>query len=245
MELGNALFGNSRGKYPIKRSMGFEEALNRLFKACAPSGDNSWGVYGAEFENDIFSVFPYYWGNCTCGYDTKDDQWSEENEHELQCYQSVLKNAQSEWLVKNPEPEAQMFNTNYEEIANGVTFISSEPARSPSADMWRKWYSKKQKAEAKIYDRLCAEFGVDRKNDYVAHCICNYNERRQRFCEENDHDKNCPIVRPNFLYKPNGFSIQWYKYPLRDSYMSQNITLDDFRKIVSKCVESCAAFQQN
>lgn len=134
MELGNALFGISRGEFPIEREEGFEEELFRLFDVIAPDRDNSWREYGMDFENDVFSVFPYYWGDCTCGFDEKDSQWQ----------------------------------------------------------------------------------------------------------KENHHNENCPIVKPNFYYKPTDFSIKWYKYPLRDSYMNQNITLDEFKKIISKCIESCS-----
>lgn len=28
---------------------------------------------------------------------------------------------------------------------------------------------------------------------------------------------------PNFVYKPTGFELNWYKYALRDSYMNQDI----------------------
>lgn len=43
---------------------------------------------------------------------------------------------------------------------------------------------------------------------------------------------------PNFLYKPNGFTISWYKYPLRDAYCSQEISLDEFLDMLSHCTES-------
>ena len=127
MEIGNALNGISRGEFPIEREEGFEEELVRLFDAIAPDRDNAWREYGMEFDNDVFSVFPYYWGDCTCGY------------------------------------------------------------------------------------------------------------------EENSHDETCPIVKPNFLFKPTGFSIKWYKYPLRDSYMSHNISLVEFKEVVAKCLESLSS----
>ncbi len=124
MELGNALFGHSRGKYPLSRGKGFEDALNHLFEVCAPGTDTSGRVYGVEFENDVFAIFPYYWGSCTCG-------------------------------------------------------------------------------------------------------------------DVQDHKPDCPIVKPNFLYKSTGFAIHWYKYPLRDSYANQKITLAGFKKIISACIQSC------
>lgn len=43
---------------------------------------------------------------------------------------------------------------------------------------------------------------------------------------------------PNFVYKPTNFQIQWYKYPLRDSYMNQNITVKEFKEIIEKCKKS-------
>lgn len=43
---------------------------------------------------------------------------------------------------------------------------------------------------------------------------------------------------PNFLYKPTGFEIQWYKYPFRDSYMNQNLTKEEILDIFKKCAES-------
>lgn len=129
-ELGNMLFGNSRGEYLIKRGVGFEDELFRLFEAYAPKRDNSWREYGEEFDNEIFSVMPYYWGDCECGYDEKE-----------------------------------------------------------------------------------------------------YNS-------ENSHSKDCRIARPNFLYKPTGFEIQWYKYPLRDSYSNKKITLKQFKIIIEDCIRS-------
>jgi hypothetical protein len=45
----------------------------------------------------------------------------------------------------------------------------------------------------------------------------------------------------DFLYKPSGFTIHWYKYPLRDAYTNQKITLAGFKKIISACIQSCKA----
>ena len=206
MELGNIVFGNSRGEYPIEREAGFEDELNRLFEAYAPSRDNSWHEYGVEFENDIFSVFPYYWGDCTCGYDMKEGEFSDSVSHSESCYQTEfskinhynLWNKHDAWIEKYVKPLYLKFD---------FSIVGKE---------W--WHG-------------CA-----------VRCTCNYEKQWEVFLSENSHDKNCPIIKPNFLFKPTGFSIKWYKYLLRDSYMSQNITLDEFRKIVSECVESCKAF---
>ena len=44
--------------------------------------------------------------------------------------------------------------------------------------------------------------------------------------------------QPNFIYKPTEFEMQWYKYPLRDTYMNQNISLEYAEKIWKFCIES-------
>ena len=43
---------------------------------------------------------------------------------------------------------------------------------------------------------------------------------------------------PNFIYKPDGFRMQWYKYPLRSCYANRSITFDVFENMVDSCVES-------
>lgn len=52
-------------------------------------------------------------------------------------------------------------------------------------------------------------------------------------------DDNAEQVNmPNFLYKPTGFEIRWYKYPFRDSYMNKNLSIDKIKEIFMCCVES-------
>lgn len=43
---------------------------------------------------------------------------------------------------------------------------------------------------------------------------------------------------PNFVYKPIGLEIQWYKYPMRDAYSNQDIDLVTFAKILEECAKS-------
>lgn len=44
--------------------------------------------------------------------------------------------------------------------------------------------------------------------------------------------------KPNFIYKPGGFRMCWYKYPLRSCFANRGITFDEFEKMVDACVES-------
>lgn len=44
--------------------------------------------------------------------------------------------------------------------------------------------------------------------------------------------------RPNFVFKPTGFEIQWYKYPFRDAYMNKKIGFFDLEDIIEQCKRS-------
>jgi len=125
MELGNMMFGNSRGEYPVERLDRYYYEFERLFNAYAPDRNNLWREYGVEFENDTFWVFPYYWGDCTCG-------------------------------------------------AEGDEYCTNE----------------------------------------------------------------CLLVKPNFYHKPTGFKLSWYKYPLRDSYSNEPVTMKLLQTIIDDCIAS-------
>ncbi len=43
---------------------------------------------------------------------------------------------------------------------------------------------------------------------------------------------------PNFVYKPTGLEISWYKYPMRDAYSNQDVSLDEFKRIIADCERS-------
>ena len=45
---------------------------------------------------------------------------------------------------------------------------------------------------------------------------------------------------PNFVFKPKGIEISWYKYPMRDAYCSHDISLQEFKDILAECAKSMA-----
>jgi hypothetical protein len=59
------------------------------------NGDESYAYglggpfgYGIEYDNDVFSMFPFYWGECTCGHEEKADAFWKSNPHAAACYQT-------------------------------------------------------------------------------------------------------------------------------------------------------------
>lgn len=43
---------------------------------------------------------------------------------------------------------------------------------------------------------------------------------------------------PNFIFKPNDYRLDWYKYPLRDSYANKEVAFQEFARMLKLCVKS-------
>ena len=99
MELGNMMFGNSRGSFSIDRHSGWEGVWERF---CRKMNINHYGwanegsplqKTGHGYENEYVWVMPYYWGDCTCGYEDKELTWGAANQHHHDCYQTIMRKA--------------------------------------------------------------------------------------------------------------------------------------------------------
>ena len=121
-----------------------------------------------------------------------------------------------------------------EKIKHGWTIDISGSIERPPQNMKFEKYSK---IEDKIYKKLCKKYNLSRAGCAV-HCTCGLDASFEEWVKDKEHKSDCRLIQPNFLYKPTGFSIMMYKYFLRDSYMNQNISLDEFREILKDCVRS-------
>lgn len=72
--------------------------LRDLVEALANAGhEPSSGVlggeygYGANYENDVFEMHPFWWGGCECGHEGREWDWEESHDHAGTCYQSVIR----------------------------------------------------------------------------------------------------------------------------------------------------------
>ena len=79
MELGNLLYGHSRGNYSIDR-IKFEKLFGKSFtKLLNILKCDIYGYYMGNnstfktklggFTCELFEINPYYWGECDCGYE--------------------------------------------------------------------------------------------------------------------------------------------------------------------------------
>jgi hypothetical protein len=174
--------------------------------------------YGVEFENDTFSMWPFYWGECECGWDAK----SYDGSHDPACYQVEL--------AAREEAEGIGFDPD--------SFQSRGAARGLS-------YDDQRAIQERIYRELTAKYGLSAFGGAV-HCTCAFGARyvvwfdREK-CGPNGHDEACPTVRPNFLHKSTGLAIRWYKWIGRDMEWSRVPSSDEWRGIFNECVASVAA----
>lgn len=217
MELGNMCFGNSRGEYPVDRDM-----QDEWYSYMQEMGFDSYGWHdlsddSGAFQNDVFWIKPYFWGDCECGFDGRDYEWSRTNAHAETCYQSELKRAKVE--------------------AGGIVEGEFGWVASPEGINYEQWNA----IEREIYNRLCAKHGLDPNFGCAAHCTCSHNDDYAAWREANSHADDCPIVLPNFWHKPSGFKLEWYKYPLRDSYSNQPLTRKLMRSMFADCIASMTA----
>jgi hypothetical protein len=200
MELGNMIFGNSRGEAEIPDSSRWHGTMARLLdavgKALGEKHGDGYG-YGRDFDNDTFTMMPYYWGDCECGFEDKVNEWCEKNPHTKECFDTRFQ-----------EEEDRLENLSYD-------------ARHKKMVKWAKANG-------------CKEAPTGMR----VYCDCGRTEKYNEFLKDKEHDSSCRIVRPNFLYKPTGFQVCWYKYWARDSYMTPEISIDEFERIINACVDS-------
>lgn len=99
-------------------------------------------------------------------------------------------------------------------------------------------FEKRNQINDRITIAVCREMGLDENYGRAVHCTCDYKSRYQAWLEAHDHDPACGVARPNFLHKPSGTRVDWYKYIGRGMQVDVR---GDWRAILADCVDSLAA----
>jgi hypothetical protein len=250
MELGNILFNHARGgRFPIERGVGYEDALQLLFDAYSPTRDKSWRDYGDEFENGTFVIWPYSWCDCDCGFDDKERAWCDANSHSDDCYLQALRRQMERWdLMHDYKTIEKACRCDVVEVSSetilGVPMQITKASRSEAVekahDAWCALYKLRKAAETKAAKDLCRLMGIKWNNGRgsLVHCTCSHDSNYSDWRSSNDHHPACSATRPNFLVKKTGFWMTWYKYPLRDAYASEKVSVSGLRAIVRDCISS-------
>jgi hypothetical protein len=85
-----------------------------------------------------------------------------------------------------------------------------------------------------IYITETKKFKIHPYYDVDCTCGAEDDENGDLACE---HNENCDLVQPNFLYKKTGFKLYWYKYPMRGSEMLPGITIAQFMEMILDCLK--------
>lgn len=240
-ELGNLMFGNSRGVYNFPdRDLVDSSEWNELGRILQVEdyhfmiGDyyfdydenrnkertnklkiTSHGGYICRDENGeiIFEVFPYWWGECTCG----------ATEHNEDLEERLL----NEFLTRE---EREVF----EEIED---WCDDE---CPACD----WKPENKDKTPEELDELCT-CGTREKNKILLEKKNQIEDKVAKFYEEYEkksleHKDDCLVLKHNFVYHPGKKDevwIDWYKYPFRDSHTNIELSADKFKEIINDCIE--------
>lgn len=242
MELGNLIMGNSRGNYEVNRdlvdseewiylvhtllqvedyhcSMGdyFEDystsSLNRKLRTNKLK-PNKYGGYVCEYNGEvIFEIFPYWWGDCTCGVDNENEKlrrkWKKElfTDYQWRTYMTFEDWCHDDCPACDWKPENK--GKSKEELLKICTCGSLKKNIS--------LLNRKEKFKDKI-----KEF-----------------ERREME-EQLYHKDDCLLIKHNFVYLPgrqDEICIDWYKYPFRDSYINCKLSDEEIKAIFKDCAK--------
>jgi hypothetical protein len=190
-------------------------AITKAICEANPEAESGYGLggrygYGVEFENAVFEMHPFYWGECTCGFEVREEEWCNTHSHSAGCYQSEL---------------------NAKRIETGLwsrgkyRFLESDKDAP---------YALIRKTEDAIYKEMTAKYNLPYQGCAV-HCTCSYNKDFKEWRIVNDHDPRCPSVLPNFRHKDSGFEVRWYKWIGRDNFI---IGECDWGSVLKDCMAS-------
>lgn len=238
-ELGNMVFGNSRGpfEFPDRELVNCDEwsyLLNHLLQmdnhgimsdyyydyerqenrkrdnGLEPSKSDGY-ICKDETGSIIFEIFPYYWDECSCG--------------------------------------ADQYNTSLEEELKNEFFSAEERKTYESFDEWCKdecpaciWKPENEGKSLEYLQGICTCNTVNeniklmKRKELIADKAKKFEAKYNELYKE--HTSDCLLMKHNFIFKPGTseeFWIDWYKYPFRDSYMSKDATIDEIKKIWLEC----------
>src|SRR6185437_6486626 len=212
------------GEYPIDRGA-WEDALIRLFDAYAPDRDNYWREYGEDFENEIFYVrYDRQDYECTCGFEEEADSYNEQHSHKPDCWKTRVGRADDE-IQARWEPIIQAAQNARDKLPN-------RPPRGDTPEQ-RELLRVCNARDAEIDQWLRDNGWEEGKPGLHVYCDCGMEAVIEAWFKEHGHRKPCEgywADQPNFLHKPSGYGVFWYKYPCRGAHGNQPMTAKKFNQ---------------
>lgn len=241
-----------------------EPTLNSVLREIAVAfarQPKDWGAdrYGADFENEVFSMRPDFQDDeCSCGFDKIADQWFEVHPHANDCYYEDRLRRIDVIRKRLRLDELSLASACDIFVVNGVRFDDRKKAdkafrrdggemaqyKSPAAEaahgLWCKAFDKARKLEDSAARALCRRFGIPWNGGCgsAVHCTCGRDLSAKEYFTKNDHAPICKLELPCFLYKPTSFRVDWYKYIGRDMKPSRELSEAELTEMLQACLAS-------
>lgn len=218
------MLGNAYGEFDLgehehyiaEKLYRLSERLGRMNPENQAHGclGGEWG-YGQDFQNNVFEMRPYYWGDCDCGWEAKLSEFREFSstvEHKPDCFMNRWAQWNKTWR---------------------------EQHQSPSEKRHRR---KAMAAEQKANEEFCRANGkLDGTAGCAVHCDCGHDEILNTWCKANKlgsegHALTCATVLSNFRYQ--NIEIRWYKYIGRGMTINCEVTRKELIAMFRACFAS-------
>lgn len=222
------------------------EAISKIDEAAVAHGvlGGEFG-YGAKWENEVFEMRPFYWGDCDCRADERSEVWHKANPHADDCFQTELHrrfaeyDEQSGWnALEAAGRDPGMMEARTEKTPFGTIHMTLRTeAGEQHHRLWSAAYDKKNKTHAKLTSQLYDEYKLPRSR-YQWHCTCGVDERAAEYFKTESHYAECAIELPNFRHKSSNLEVRWYKWIGRDMKVNQKFGPKKLRAIFAECAAS-------
>lgn len=219
MELGNLLFGNSRGEYEIDR----EKYQDIFCDFLEEIGFDSYGFapdYLEEYiKTDYAPVYNFHEQDKVKAKDLKEKGKLLEStmQEDIYLYQdkryAVIERPNMEYEKAHEEWFNEFFDCEDELLSQEL--LDREPLYQDYGTV------------EEVYD-------VEEKESYQHYFDNGTFLVRPYYWGDSDEIAE----KPNFVFYPENIEISWYKYPLRDAYCSQNLTKEQFEQMLKICKDS-------
>lgn len=206
---------------------------------------------------------------CECEFEVENQKWLTDNPHNITCFQTYIVPVVEQIHAEYPLPNYNIFSeTTTASMKRTVAFMHGKRPELTAEDLAEEIaYEAKRVSEHRAYcdasarrkrkmihalKRIFKEWGITKGDsvevkgneewmwEYI--CTCGRDKRHHEFNQSRDHVKPCEYWwadQPNFLHKPSGYGIHWYKYPCRDGFGTQEMNSKRLHEIINECVESC------
>lgn len=204
-------------------------ALTRDLCAMDPSLGGVIGLggedgYGANFENEVFVMRRYYWGDCDCGADERSEVWHAAHPHGADCFREELHRRFAEYDESSGYNAAEAARLDpdcvvetVEQLDFGViTRRDMTPKGEAAHRLWSNAHDARNKAHSEMTRDLYRERGLP-PSPYQWLCTCGVDDLAKAYFATEGHYPTCALELPNFRHKQSGVEVRWYKWIGRDN----------------------------